>query len=273
MRFSVKHVIKTSRPRFWIYLFGPFLLGVSAMGSLPENILSVITVGIQFLFPANLLIYGVNDIFDYETDKRNPKKEDYEELIKPESHRSLWTWIVLANAPLLVIGFATPSIHFSLLAFLFFSIFYSAPPIRAKTKPILDSAFNVLYVFPGLIGYQLVGGSELSWNLVLAASLWTMAMHAYSAVPDIEPDRETHIETVATFLGRPKTLIFCLGLYLASALFAFPALGWVAVTLGVIYMAMMLISLLSNKNIFKFYKAFPYINTGAGALLFISILL
>jgi hypothetical protein len=44
-------------------------------------------------------------------------------------------------------------VSLSLLGFLFFGIFYSAPPIRAKEIPFLDSFFNILYVFPGIAAY------------------------------------------------------------------------------------------------------------------------
>ena len=36
---------------------------------------------VYFLIPANILIYGINDIFDYDTDKLNPKKGTYEAFI------------------------------------------------------------------------------------------------------------------------------------------------------------------------------------------------
>jgi lycopene elongase/hydratase (dihydrobisanhydrobacterioruberin-forming) len=78
MRLS--RVIRISRPRFWIYELGPYMVGV--LGGLIANsyigayfhILLVIIFGLYFLIPANIWIYGINDIYDYETDKLNPKK-------------------------------------------------------------------------------------------------------------------------------------------------------------------------------------------------------
>jgi 4-hydroxybenzoate polyprenyltransferase len=45
-------------------------------GWVTENVrLSIVVLlMIYFTYPANLLVYGVNDIFDYETDKLNAKK-------------------------------------------------------------------------------------------------------------------------------------------------------------------------------------------------------
>ncbi|NCQ82272.1 hypothetical protein GW750_05760 [bacterium] len=36
----------------------------------------------------------------------------------------------------------------SYILFLFTSLFYSLPPIRAKAKPFLDGTFNILYILP-----------------------------------------------------------------------------------------------------------------------------
>jgi 4-hydroxybenzoate polyprenyltransferase len=46
-------------------------LGIS---TLRDNIIQVLLFGLYFLIPANIRIYGINDIYDYETDKLNPKK-------------------------------------------------------------------------------------------------------------------------------------------------------------------------------------------------------
>ena len=63
-----------------MYVFGPYLVGLIAGTPSPNALLSlpIIAFGVFFLFPANLLIYGVNDVFDYETDVRNVKKEKYD---------------------------------------------------------------------------------------------------------------------------------------------------------------------------------------------------
>jgi 4-hydroxybenzoate polyprenyltransferase len=48
-----------------------------------------------------------------------------------------------------------------------------------------------------------------------------MAMHTFSAVPDIEPDRRAGIRTTATVLGEHATLLYCaLAWLVAAALFA-----------------------------------------------------
>ena len=266
------HLLPVSRPRFWFYTFGPFIVGALIGAPDPRAYLSPLSLlwALFFLFPANLLIYGANDIFDYETDRRNAKKQGYELLVTPAQHRALWRQIALFCLPFAILLIWTPrACWLCLPGFLFFSIFYSAPPIRAKARPILDSVFNVLYIFPGAFGYFLTGGSNFSMVLFGAAWLWAMAMHAYSAVPDISADREAGVPTVATLLGLRGTLIFCLSLYVLAALLTFATLGWLSIVLGVVYAALMLRSLRAGTEggVMQIYRIFPFVNAGAGAAL------
>ncbi len=264
---------KISRPRFWPYLFGPFIIGLTSANNY-SNWWLLIIFGLYFSFPANLLIYGVNDIFDYETDKLNPKKLTYESLLKPVHQKNLLKLILLFNLPILLLVIFMPMAGLlSLLAFWFFGIFYSSPPIRAKTKPFLDSFFNILYIFPALVSYGIISNQFPPFVIFLSATLWCMAMHAYSAVPDIESDRKAKISTIATVLGSKLTLIFCLGAYVGSAILTYQWLGIFSVFAGLVYATIVIISLLRQAEIFSLYKVFPYINLAVGAGLFFWIVL
>lgn len=273
----MRFLLKVSRPRFWFYLFGPYLVGlvagVASRGDLADWRFALF--GIYFLLPANLLVYGVNDIFDYETDSLNEKKTDYETVVGPESRRRLFFWIAVLNLPFIILAavlFDVPSFA-ALQTFIFLSIFYSSPPIRAKSKPVLDSAFNLLYVMPGAFAYAISAGQLPPTILIIAGGLWTAAMHAYSAIPDIESDKQAGLSTIATFFGPYGTLAICFCLYAGSAVLSLEYLGISSVTLGSAYLILMLASVRSVKTgrIFKLYRAFPFINVAAGFVLFWQI--
>lgn len=263
----MKTLLKISRPRFWIYLAGPYLVGLAAGFESASDLLrlDVIVFGIYFLLPANLLVYGINDIFDYESDRKNPKKAGYEVLVTPDRYPSLWLWIAVLNLPFVIAGVALAhSAMIPFAVFLFLAIFYSAPPIRAKQVPILDSIFNVLYILPGVFAYQMLTGALPGLNVIAAGALWTAAMHAFSAIPDIESDRVAGVSTIATALGPTGTHLFCIACYLGSAALAFtPALS----TLGAVYVLMMLMSLVT-KEVFAVYRWFPAVNALTGTFLF-----
>ena len=261
-----------------MYVFGPYIVGALAGASTPREYLSPLALAwaLFFLWPANLLIYGVNDIFDYETDVLNAKKRGYEDLVPPDERRALGRAIALLCLPFFpLLAFVPRACWVAMVAFLFFSIFYSAPPIRAKARPLLDSAFNVLYICPGVFGYFLAGGTRFSWPLLGAAWAWAMAMHAYSAVPDISADREAGVPTVATLLKLRGTLWLCLALYLGAAAVAWGALSWLALVLGAAYTVLMALSLRANSEagVMRLYRVFPIVNTLAGGAIWWFIVL
>ncbi len=274
----MRFLLKVSRPRFWFYIFGPYIVGLVAAAEYSQQLykLTYLLFGIYFTFPANLLIYGVNDIFDYETDKLNEKKTDYETLVAPERRSKLWFAIFAVNIAFAGIFFLGnwPAVIAG-AAFLFFSTFYSAPPIRAKTKPFLDSAFNVLYVLPGVFAYSLVTGQFPPTSIVIAAGCWTAAMHAYSAIPDIDADKAAGLKTIATVCGPYFTLVICSALYATAGIIAAEYLGIAGITLAFAYVLLMLASARSVKTrtLFKLYRSFPLINIAAGFVIFWNIAL
>ncbi len=332
---ELRWVIRVSRPRFWIYLFGPYLLGMMAairwlglfeqltfrarleqlhtasvelyfglIQNIPKLIyenpltflnllLAVIAIFGYPLLSANLLLYGINDLFDADTDQFNPKKDLYELRLTSVRKRSLILYIVLSQLPwiflIIVSCFTFPSGTLyrslsTLFLFIFLSIGYSMPPIRAKARPFLDSLFNILYLLPGLFAYFLIlDGSNyfhphFPWLPVLAAALWCMAMHAYSAVPDIEADTRAHLETIATKLGARRTLLTCMALYAGSTGLAIASVHTlpfqlILIALGSIYLFMMFLSLRYQQHLFSIYKFFPFVNTFTGIVLFFSLLL
>lgn len=273
-----KKLLTISRPRFWIYFAGPALvaLAVSFGQDLTEwaQIWPWIFV-LYFTYPANLLVYGVNDIFDYETDKNNPKKQSYEDLVRPEEHLYLVIWIILINLPFLFVLFLfSPWLsQASLLLFLLLSVFYSAPPVRAKAQPFLDSAFNILYIMPGLATYYFFENT-VSFPLVIAAGLWSMAMHSYSAIPDIKSDRDSNTPTIATAIGFRGTLFYCLSLYIVAGALLATEQRILGLAFGSLYGLLMIATAArGEENSFAMYKLFPTINTLSGAALFWAAIL
>jgi lycopene elongase/hydratase (dihydrobisanhydrobacterioruberin-forming) len=275
---SITKLLRISRPRFWIYLLGPYLIG-SILAFEPTQLILQwqFWLGfIYFTFPANLLIYGVNDIFDYETDKLNPKKIEYETLVTPKERIRLWLFILATNIPfILALYLINPLTSIGILGFLFLGIQYSALPIRAKSRPFLDSLFNILYIFPGIIGYSLFElYLNLDYRLLISAGLWTMAMHTYSAIPDIKADKASNTLTIATVLGSKLTLMYCFICYTLSGIllaqFSLPLGIGIAIVYG------FMIGLSYNQNsarIFRLYTYFPLLNALIGFILFWSIIL
>lgn len=274
MKLTFKEIVFLSRPRFWMYVLGTFLVGVIASGNLflydATTTLVLIAFGVFFSLPANVFIYGVNDIYDYQTDILNDKKVKYESVVKIEKHRNLWVIIGILLTPLLPLFFIAnlPTI-LALLLFLFTGLFYSASPIRAKSKPPLDVVFSaIIYVSPALVGFFITGNTNIQWLAVVGGLIWAFGMQTYSAIPDIDADRKSGVNTLAVILGEKKALWFCLIAYAISALIGFYYVGFISIGFGIVYITMVLLSLKNISKLFKYYTYFPLINVISGALLF-----
>jgi lycopene elongase/hydratase (dihydrobisanhydrobacterioruberin-forming) len=280
LRRFVPTLIKISRPRFWAYTAGPFVLGYVA--GLPRGYTDVYPpvfwiALIYFVLPANLFLYGINDLFDRDTDKLNAKKDDKEHRLAQSEDRVLIAVLiaacVLSAAMLLII----PSAYWWIFgAFILLSATYSAPP-RFKARPILDSYSNVLYVLPGFLGYAMTANALPPLAMWIGGAAWAAGMHAYSAIPDIEPDSRAGVRTVAVALGAANTLRFILANWLAFAALMIGLLGLPAV-ITLLFPAIPIYFLSRHKNeadtiraVDAAYWWFPLLNGFMGFVSFVWV--
>ncbi|MWV64750.1 prenyltransferase [Halorubrum sp. JWXQ-INN 858] len=264
----LRYLLVLSRPRFWLYLAGPVAVGVTYGIADVDGLFTPTTVALAayFLLPANVLLYGVNDAFDAEIDAKNPKKAGDREA-RWRGDRVVTAAIVAAGTLGAATFAITPPVAWPYLAgFFVLGVGYSAPPLRFKTKPIADSVSNGLYVLPGAAAYATVAGAHPPLAALVGAWLWTMGMHTFSAVPDIEPDRVAGIRTTATVLGEARTYGYCLACWVGAAL-AFAVLDPRLGALLAVYPAFVAWVASSSVDVARAYWWFPALNTVVGTLL------
>lgn len=265
---SIKYIFRMSRPLFWFYLAGPVIVGTSYGASSVSEFFTPATIlcFLYFLIPANIYLYGVNDLFDKEIDKLNPKKsEEGQEEIYRDS-LLVRSFIVLSGIS--SIGLYSVLSHDAMIpVFLFVALgfSYSAKGIRLKTKPLLDSVSNGMYILPGLAIYMTLSGSLPSVSIILGAWIWSMSMHTFSAIPDIDSDREGGIRTTATYLGKENTLLYCGILWLISSILF--VINHFYFSLMIIYPLIIVYIKLKSYNVSEAYWWYPYINVLIGCLL------
>jgi len=263
----LRYLLVLSRPRFWLYLAGPVAVGVTFGIGDVSGLFTPVTVGLAayFLVPANVFLYGVNDAFDADVDELNPKKEGREARWRGDRLVSLA--VVLSGALGLAAFAVTPGVAWPYLAgFLLLGAGYSAPPLRFKTTPFLDSASNGLYVLPGAAAYAAVSWTHPPIAALAGAWLWAMGMHTFSAIPDIEPDRAAGIETTATLLGEGRTYAYCAACWVAAAV-AFAAVDLRLGALLGVYPVFVAWVTRSSIAVHRAYWWFPALNTAVGTLL------
>ena len=233
---ALKSLFWSSRPISWVNTAVPFAAAYFFAGG--EIGVELIVLTLFFLIPYNLLMYGINDVFDYESDLRNPRKGGIEgALLAPELHRKTLLWSFGLAAPFVAYAVWVSLENLAALAVLVITIFaviaYSVKGLRFKEVPFLDSiTSSTHFVGPMLFGL-LLAGAELGTSLLLATAaffLWGAASHAFGAVQDIKADREAGIASVATSLGARNTVRLAVALYLVAGLMllALPDRFWQA---------------------------------------------
>lgn len=220
---TLKQLFWSSRPISWINTAYPF--GLAYWLATGDTGLTLWIGALFFLIPYNLLMYGINDVFDYESDLRNPRKGGIEgALLDPKWHAvtvkaAIWSCVPFV-VYLTVIG--TSSSTSWLYLTLFAVIAYSAKGLRFKEKPFLDSITSSLhFVGPVIFGLSLAEvnlGQPQILIAIIAFFLWGVASHAFGAVQDVLADREGGIASIATVIGARSTVRVALAAYVVAAL-------------------------------------------------------
>lgn len=241
---TVRTLFLSSRPVSWVNTAYPFAAAYLLAGWRVDATFIIGTL--FFLVPYNLAMYGINDVFDYESDLRNPRKGGaHGAVLDRRLHRvTLWA-AALSCLPFIVclVAVGNPLSWFVLALSLFFVVFYSAPPLRLKEVPFADSVTSSIHFFsPAVYGLVLAGATFTPGiiALLVAFACWGIASHAFGAVQDVAADREAGISSIATARGARWTVRFALALYAlagVAALFtAWP--GPLAALLAVPYLVM-----------------------------------
>ncbi|MFB7891528.1 prenyltransferase [Microbacterium sp. NPDC056044] len=238
----VRQLFVASRPVSWINTAYPF--AAAYLMTTREVDLTLVIGTLFFLVPYNLAMYGINDVFDYESDLRNPRKGGaHGAVLDRRIHPvTLWASALLCVpfvAYLAVVGSALSWLV--LAASLFFVVFYSAPPLRLKERPFFDSATSSIHFFSPAVYGLVLAGAAWTWPLVAliaAFALWGVASHAFGAVQDVAADREAGIASIATARGARWTVRFALACYAAAgaAMLATTWPGPLAAVLAVPYL-------------------------------------
>ncbi len=220
----------SSRPLSWVNTAFPFAAGY-LMTTRTVDVTFVIGT-LFFLVPYNLAMYGINDVFDYESDMRNPRKGGVEgAVLAREMHAPVLWAVAITTIPfiifLVIVG--NPMSWVTLAISMFAVLAYSAKGLRFKEIPVLDSlTSSTHFVSPAVYGLVLAGATFTpALGLILGAFfLWGTASHAFGAVQDIRADREGGLASIATAFGAKWTTRLAIAEYLAAGIMLVFAAGF-----------------------------------------------
>ena len=275
-------VFMSSRPLSWVNTAYPFAAAYLITTGRVD--LTLVLGALFFFVPYNVAMYGINDVFDYESDLRNPRKGGVEgAVLRPEYHRAvLWTSALVCLpfvAYLLAVGTVLSNAVLALS--LFALVAYSAKGLRFKERPFLDSLTSSFhFVSPALFGIVLAAGTidSAEWLILGAFFLWGVGSHAFGAVQDIIADREGGLGSVATAMGAAWTVRFAVACYVTAGMMLAVAPGyasWVALV-AVIYIAAIVqwwsVSDANSGDANRGWKRFLALNFISGAVVTLALL-
>ena len=216
----LRELFLASRPISWVNTAFPFGAAY-LLGGGRVDLVFVLGV-VFFLVPYNLAMYGINDVFDYESDLRNPRKGGVEgHLASPEQHRRILIAAAVACVPFLIAFVVLGTVlSTAVLALSMFAVLaYSVRGLRFKEIPVLDSlTSSTHFSSPAWFALALLGDpvGRDGWLVLAAFFLWGIASQAFGAVQDVVPDREGGLASVGTVLGARATVRLTTTVYLLA---------------------------------------------------------
>lgn len=210
---QIVFLVQVSRPIIWPVLPLVYYLGLHAARAPLSS--AAIAQLLLLTFPMNLLGCGLNDIYDFDSDRRSDRRRKvWGTVVRPEDRALVW-WSCLAMAPLVIAGSLCTLRHLNVAAtigLLLAAWAYSVPPLRLKERPPLDSLSNGLgyFLLPFAMGYGL---NENPLTMPLKYYLLALAVsgiHALATAADFEADRAAGHRTFAVAFGQRAAAAFAL---------------------------------------------------------------
>jgi len=281
MKSAAVKLFKVSRPISWINTAYPFAATYLVLGGGFDALFFIGTL--FFLIPYNLLMYGINDVFDYESDIVNPRKKSIEGAVEAKTFHPTILW----SAAITTLPFGVAIILLSqteaaaiFVGVLFFVVAYSLKWLRFKEKPFLDSiTSSIHFVGPMVFAIAVTGFNPVAWPFALALFLWGIASHAFGAVQDVIPDRAGNLSSIATIIGARATVWLSIILY-AAAVIAVALQGGVALIVaaaGLIYIANVapyaMITNATSSQANKAWRRFIWLNYFVGAVVTMCLII
>ncbi len=235
MENNFKKALIISRPVSWIPIVLAYLLGVFLSGGMFTSF--VILEAILLSFPYSFYTYGINDIYDGETDKGNIRKKSI--LWGQPLEQKDKTWVkniaFFFGLIILVVAISTQNIAhiFAALVSVIFVYIYSAPPIRLKSRAFMDSLSNAIYPLGAFaIGYSLNGGFGFLHSQFLLFALAFSGVHALGTIADMKEDKKAKISTFALSFGPRIPALFAAIVFLANIPFGLAFMKSTAIVLA-----------------------------------------
>ena len=228
-------LFKVARPGFWLTSIWFYLLPVG--GRAVWNCWTFWLGLLYVTFPLGLLIYGWNDLFDAENDRRNPRKDTFLFGARPTSAQLaiLPGWIAIVQCPfalcfLLIVGLKTLPWWAAVGGA---TALYNLPRIGFKNWPIVDLLNQISYVLVFVLSSWLNALPQAPWFTFAFGALFAMHSHLFGEVMDHGVDLIAGRRTTAGAFGviPAKWLLAALLVVESGIVWWFAGDPWIAAAL------------------------------------------
>jgi len=219
---SLTSLIKVARPGFWPTHLWFFLLPLGQREMFGR--LGFWLGCLYVCFPLGLVLYGWNDLFDAETDRRNERKDSwlFGACLDDAGLRRLPLAIALVQLPF-VVGFTW---LFGAKMLLWFAALgaanavYNWPRFGWKNWPGLDLLNQVGYLLVFVLASWLCQVPQLSAPALVFSGLFAMQCHLFGQIMDVDADKEAGRHTTAVIIGVRTSKVLVVALLVAAAAIA-----------------------------------------------------
>lgn len=204
-------LIRVSRPIVWPVL--PLVFAFGMRSAHAEWSLVAFAQMVLLSFPMSLIGCGLNDIHDYESDKRSPRRRAIWGASVSPAERHLVFHACVAFIPVVILCACLTRNQDNVVATTALVVLawtYSVPPYRLRERPPLDSIANGLgyFLLPLMMGYSL-GASPREMPLrFYLLGLCVAGIHALASAADFDADRAAGQQTFAIAFGRRSAAAF-----------------------------------------------------------------
>ena len=203
---EIAFLVKAARPGFWLTSIWFYLVPVGGRQVLDQV---EFWLGLLYVsFPLGLLIYGWNDVVDFDVDRFNPRKGTYLFGARgtPERLAGLPWRMALVQAPFAILFtlLLGPKALAWFAALIVATAAYNCPPFAFKGRPGLDVLNQAGYLLVFVLASWLNHVSQVPWFTFLFGAMFAMHSHLFGEIMDLEPDRRAGRRTLAGVLrARP----------------------------------------------------------------------
>lgn len=223
------------------------------------------------------MLYGWNDIVDFETDQLNPRKDSFWFGARASKIqlKNLWKAIVavqLICIPILIY-FTSYKILLIILCFLGINYLYNKPHNGLRSKPPLELICQIGYLL--IVPFSIIVNQteNLSFAAYIYLFLFCVQSHLIGEVMDVEPDKKANRKTTATQIGIFKTkiiIIFVVSLEVLLLLFYFDAFYFsIVLIVGLLWLFLDLFYI--NKTKTYSLKEMKFFALGSNIMVFVTI--